>query len=256
MKKMPIIFVGHGTPMNAIEDNEFTQNWQKIAIKIPKPRAILAISAHWYTEGSRINEEEFPRTIYDMYGFPKKLYEIKYNAPGDLGLVKRIREVVSKKIISDNSWGYDHGIWSILVKMYPEADIPIVQFSIDKNSSLKDHFQIGKELSQLRDEGILIFASGNVVHNLLKVDFNKENGFEWAERFDNYIKKSILERNYEAVIEYKRFGQDVLNSFSTPEHFLPLIYILGASTEKDRVTIFNEKCIMGALSMTSYIFQE
>jgi len=255
MKKMPALFVGHGSPMNAIEDNDYTRNWAKIASEIPKPEAILAVSAHWYTSGSRITDEEYPKMVYDMYGFPEELYRVVYKAKGSPELAHLTKDLIKRTVKVDNSWGYDHGTWSVLSKMYPEADIPVYQLSIDNNASAENHFQIGQEISSLRDKGVLIFGSGNVVHNLSEISWGMVGGHPWAVDFDHYIKNEIIKREYQDVINYENAGKSSELAFFTPEHFYPLLYILGASKEDDRVSIFNDSCVMGSLSMTSYLFR-
>lgn len=251
---MPVLFVGHGSPMNAIEENEFTKNWAKVAQLFPRPKAILSISAHWYTNGTRITDAANPRTVYDMYGFPKELYQIVYNAPGAPELAHLAKSLIHRETIIDNSWGIDHGTWSVLHKMYPAADIPVLQLSVDQNAAAEIHYEIGKELKSLREQGVLIFASGNVVHNLRMVDWNMDQGYPWAEEFDEYIKEKILHKEYEDVVHYERAGQSAQMAFPTPEHFYPLLYVLGAVRDSDQPKVFNESCVLGGLSMTSYLF--
>lgn len=253
--KMPVIFVGHGSPMNAILDNEFTINWKELGERIIKPKAILCISAHWYTKGLRSHNELQPKVIYDMYGFPEELYQIKYNAMGIPEMFDRLKALLSKELILDNSWGYDHGTWSILCHMYPKADIPLVQLSVDMTASAEEQFKIGVELKALREQGVLIIASGNVVHNLSVVDWNHEAGFPWADEFDEYITRNIMSRDFEKVIHYKNAGRCAELAFFSPDHFYPLLYILGATEDNDKLTVFNEKRVLGALSMTSYLFE-
>lgn len=256
MAKMPVVFVGHGSPMNAIENNDYTRGWKEIAERIPKPKAIISISAHWYTEGTKIMNEENPKTIYDMYGFPKELYEIIYNSPGSPRFAQISKELITKETAYDNSWGIDHGTWSVLVHMYPERDIPVFQISIDATASPEVHYQIGKELRALRNEGVLIFGSGNIVHNLWKVDWNMGNkGFDWAYEFDDFINENILNRNHENILKYKDVGNIAKLAVPTPDHFYPLLYILGASNEEDKVTSYNKSCELGSLTMTSYLFE-
>lgn len=254
-KLMPLMFVGHGSPMNAVEVNEYTENWKKIALLIPRPKAILSISAHWYTDGTRITDADNPKTIYDMYGFPEELYKIEYKAPGAPDLAHFTKNLIHRKVTVDNSWGFDHGTWSILHRMYPEADIPLYQLSVDRNADAQTHYQMGKEIKALREKGVLIFASGNVVHNLRRVDWNMTGGYSWAEEFDQYIKEKIRHKEYEEVIHYEKAGISSQQAFPTPEHFFPLLYVLGAVGDEDQVTVFNEGCMMGSLSMTSYLFQ-
>lgn len=255
MSKMPMLFVGHGSPMNAIEDNRYTRGWKEIAEQIPKPESIISISAHWYTKGTKIMNEENPKTIHDMYGFPKELYEIFYKAQGNRELAGKVKNLISKQSAFDNSWGIDHGTWSVLVHMYPERNIPVFQISIDAAAPPEVHYQIGKELKSLRNQGVLLFGSGNIVHNLGLIDWGIEDkGFEWAYQFDDYIKESIINRNHETVINYLHLEKTAKLAVPTPEHFYPILYILGASDEEDKISVYNNSCMLGSLSMTSYLF--
>lgn len=255
-KKMPVLFVGHGSPMNAIEDNEYVRTWKEIAKKIPKPEAILCISAHWVTSGTRINDQENPKIVYDMYGFPQELYNVKYDANGSNRLAHDTIRYINRAVKIDNSWGIDHGVWSVLCNMYPEADIPIYQLSIDDNISAETHFDIGKDIGILREKGVLIIGSGNVVHNLSKVKWTMEEGYPWALEFDNFIMENIKNKNYENVVDYEKAGNSSKLAFLTTEHFYPLLYVLGAVGENDKLSIFNNSCTMGSLSMTCYLFEE
>jgi 4,5-DOPA dioxygenase extradiol len=252
---MPALFIGHGSPMNAIENNYFTNNWEKIAAEIPRPKAILSISAHWFTDGSRINDEIKPKMIYDMYGFPDELYKVIYNAKGAPKLAHITKDLIKKDVRIDNSWGYDHGTWSVLGRMYPEADIPVYQLSIDYNADAKAHYQIGQELSALREEGILILGSGNVVHNLAMLNWEMEDGFSWASEFDSYIKDRIIKKKYEDIINYEAAGKSSELAFNTPEHYYPLLYVMGASNKDDELSVFNDLCIMGSISMACYLLK-
>lgn len=255
MSKMPMLFVGHGSPMNAIEDNRYTRGWKEIAEQIPKPESIISISAHWYTKGTKIMNEENPKTIHDMYGFPKELYEILYKVQGNRELAGKVKNLISKQSAFDNSWGIDHGTWSVLVHMYPERNIPVFQISIDASAPPEVHYQIGKELKSLRNQGVLLFGSGNIVHNLGLIDWGIEDkGFEWAYQFDDYIKESIINRNHETVINYLHLEKTAKLAVPTPEHFYPILYILGASDEEDKISVYNDSCVLGSLSMTSYLF--
>jgi len=256
MSKMPVLFIGHGSPMNAIEENKFTQGWKKIADKIPKPEAILSISAHWYTDGTRILDEINPKMTYDMYGFPRELYEIEYKSPGAPEMAHFTADLLSKNVNVDNSWGYDHGTWSVLHVMYPKANIPVYQLSIDSTAKAEVHFNIGKEINALREKGVLILGSGNVVHNLAKVDFSMESGYDWAIDFDKYIKSKIVNKEYEDVINYRKAGKSAELAFWTPEHFYPLLYVLGASDDEDKISVFNDSCTMGSMSMTCYLLEQ
>lgn len=255
LKKMPVLFVGHGSPMNAIEDNEYSRGWIEIAKKIPKPEAILSVSAHWYTDGTKVSDAEKPETVYDMYGFPDELYQVSYNAPGAPELAHKVKSMISSPVGIDNSWGLDHGTWSVLHRMYPKADIPVLQLSLDSLTSFDAHFRIGRELSSLREQGVLILGSGNIVHNLGMAKWGMDSGFPWADEFDIYIKDRIVNRQYEDVINYGNAGKSSEMAFFTPEHFYPLLYVLGASRDEDRISIFNESRTMGSISMTSYIFE-
>ncbi|MBP2643926.1 MAG: aromatic ring-cleaving dioxygenase [Firmicutes bacterium] len=252
--KMPVLFVGHGSPMNAVEDNAYSRSWAEIAKKIPIPKAILSCSAHWYTHGFRITDAPRPKAIYDMYGFPDELYQVKYPAAGSPELAHITKDLISQMVSVDNSWGCDHGSWSVLCKMYPKADIPVYQLSVNSDADAAAHFQIGQEIKSLREQGVLIFGSGNVVHNLAKLSWQMEDGYPWAVEFDNYIKNKIISKQYHDVIRYEQAGKSSGLAFFTPEHFYPLLSILGASESDDQLTIFNDSCTMGALSMTSYLF--
>lgn len=252
---MPTLFVGHGSPMNAMEDNIYTKTWKDIAGKIPKPKAILAISAHWYTKGTRINDIEKPEIIYDFYGFPEELYQVNYKVMGSPKTAHITRDMISKEVITDNTWGIDHGTWSVLCRMYPEADIPVYQLSIDSSAPAETHYKLGREIRSLREEGVLIMGSGNVVHNLSRVNWDIEGGYPWAIQFDEYMKEKILNRKHLEVINYQSAGDISNQAFQTPDHFYPLLYVLGASREEDKITVFNDSCTLGSLSMTSYLFQ-
>lgn len=256
MTKMPVLFVGHGSPMNAIEDNEYSRTWRSIAERIPKPEVILSISAHWFTKGTKVMNEEEPKTIYDMYGFPKELYEVIYNSPGSPSMAKVSKELISKETEYDNSWGIDHGTWSVLVHMYPDRDIPVFQISIDANAPPETHYKIGKELRSLREKGVLILGTGNVVHNLRLVDWHKgSKGFDWAYEFDDYIYENIETKNHNNIIKYNELGEIAKLAVPTPDHFYPLLYALGASDEEDKVNVFNKSCELGSLTMTSYLWE-
>ncbi len=252
-KRMPVLFIGHGSPMNAIEENTYTKNWRAITAEIPKPEAILVISAHWYTEGTRIMDEANPNMVYDMYGFPQELYKLIYKPKGAPELAHLTKTIISREVAIDNSWGFDHGMWSVLCNMYPEAHIPVYQLSIDKRADGDTHFKMGQEISTLRDRGVLILGSGNVVHNLSKISWNLDGGYPWAEEFDHYIKEKISNKEYQDVIHYEKAGESSKLAFYTQEHFYPLLYVLGAASDEDKSKIFNDSCVLGSLSMTSYL---
>ena len=238
MDKMPLLFVGHGSPMNAIEDNIYTRAWREMAKKIPKPKSIVSVSAHWYTKGTKVMNEKQPETIYDMYGFPKELYEIIYNSPGNPKLAGQTKNLITKESVFDNSWGIDHGTWSVLVHMYPERDIPVFQISIDAEAPAEVHYQIGRELRSLREEGVLLFGTGNIVHNLRLVDWDiKDEGFDWAYEFDDFIRENIKQAKHEEIINYESLGETAKLAVPITDHFNPILYILGASDKEDKVSI-------------------
>ena len=253
-QKMPVLFVGHGSPMNAIENNRFSREWSKLASQIPKPKAILSISAHWVSDGNFVNNQGYPKTIYDMYGFPQELYEVVYQPPGAPELASQVIELLDDAATVDNHWGIDHGTWSVLNHMFPTADIPTIQLSIDANATMEEHFQIGRKLQALRNQGILIMGSGNIVHNLSLVDWGNPGGEPWAVEFDQYIKQNILDHNHEKVVDYQLAGRASRRAFYSTEHYVPLLVALGSSTAEDSIHIFNDECIMGSISMTGYLF--
>ena len=238
MEKQPVLFIGHGSPMNAIEKNEFSDKWKEIAKKIPKPRAILCISAHWQTEGLGVTAMERPKTIHDFYGFPEELYDIEYKAKGSKKLAEEIKNMIKKFDISlDHEWGLDHGTWSVLINMFPNADIPVLQLSLDYNLNPKHIFRLGKELSKFREQGILIIGSGNIVHNLMMINPGVKS-FPWAVEFDSFVKKSILKKDYESLIDYEKHKYSRL-AHPTSDHYLPLLYVLGASDKNEEPYFFN-----------------
>lgn len=256
MNRIPVLFIGHGSPMNAIEENQFVLEWKEIRNRIPKPKAILSVSAHWFTDGTRIMTSETAKTIYDMYGFPEELYRIVYNAKGSPHYAAEVKALINREVISDDSWGYDHGTWSVLHRIYPEADIPVFQLSVDRNAPVEQHYRMGQEISKLREQGVLIFGSGNVVHNLSRVSWDMENeGYSWAEEFDDYIYENIMNRKDQNVIDYEKAGKSASLAFSTVDHYAPLLYVLGAANNNDKITVFNKACTLGSLSMTSYLFE-
>lgn len=253
-KKMPVLFVGHGSPMNAIENNSFTKSWEALGHELPKPQAILSVSAHWYTEGTFVNDSEHPRMVYDMYGFPPALYQVQYPAPGAPETARKVASLLQPGASVDNSWGLDHGSWSVLCRMFPGADIPVFQLSVNGLAGAQKHFELGQRLAVLREQGVLIFGSGNVVHNLRRVDWDNAGGYPWAEEFDGYIREKIQARAFGDVVDYRAAGASATLSVPTPDHFYPLLYALGASDAADNVTVLNDACTMGSLSMTSYLF--
>ncbi len=256
MSRMPVFFVGHGSPMNAIEDNQYTRAWKEIAKKIPKPDVILSVSAHWYTRDTRVNNDKEEKTIYDMYGFPKELYEIDYDVAGSPLVASLAKDLISIDTIYDNVWGIDHGTWSVLVHMYPKRDIPVFQISVDAYAPPSVHYKIGKELMSLREKGVLIFGTGNIVHNLRMVDWNMENkGFDWAYQFDDFIYENIMEKNHDNILSFREMGDVARLAVPTPDHFYPLLYTLGASDKDDKISVYNRQAEMGSLTMTAYLWE-
>lgn len=250
---MPVLFVGHGSPMNAIEENEFTGGWRKIGDSIAKPRAILCISAHWETKGTHITAMQQPRTIHDFCGFPDQLYTLQYPATGSLQVANEIKEHLSPaEIEMDQNWGFDHGCWSVLRHMFPEATIPVMQLSLDYTLSPQAHYDLAKNLSGLRRKGILVIASGNMVHNLRMVNWHKPAGWhDWAEEANEKIKKLILAREHKTLTGYASPNQEMALAIPTAEHYIPLLYTLALQEKNESVTIFNDKVVYGSVSMTS-----
>ncbi len=254
--KMPVLFLGHGSPMNAIEENEFVKGFRKISTEIKRPAAILCISAHWETKGTYVTAMEKPRTIHDFGGFPQELYEVHYPAPGSPDLAQEVKNLVQKSNIEfDHQWGLDHGAWSVIKHLYPDADIPVIQMSLDRNQPPQYHYELAKELSKLREKGVLVIGSGNMVHNLRRVAWDKLNadnyGFDWAVEASEKMKGFILENNHQALVNYSAQGTAFQLSIPTPEHYLPLIYSLGLKEDRDNSYFFNDKAVGGSLTMTS-----
>ena len=254
--KMPVLFLGHGSPMNAIEDNIFVKAFQELGNSIPTPKAIICVSAHWFTNGTMVTAMDFPSTIHDFGGFPKELYEVQYNAKGERELAKTTKEILKPiEVKLDYDWGLDHGAWSVLKHLYPKADIPVIQLSIDYRKGPEYHFELAQNLKNLREKGVLIVGSGNIVHNLGLLDFpnlNKENyGFDWALESKNKINDWIIDGDLKSLIDYRNKGRAINLSIPTPEHFLPLIYALGLKQKSDSISIFNDQMVGGSISMTS-----
>lgn len=251
---MPAVFFGHGNPMNAIGQNEYTEAWNKIGADLPRPKAILCVSAHWYIPAVAVTAMESPRTIHDFGGFPRALFEVQYPAPGSAELAQRVQELLGPEVIADDrQWGLDHGTWSVLVHVYPEADVPVVQLSIDESQPPAFHYEIGRRLAPLRDEGYLIMGSGNIVHNLHTYAWGKHGvePFDWAQRFDDQARGLITAGNHEPLVNYESLGRDALLSAPTPDHYLPLLYVLGAGDEGDAVSFPAEGFDGGSISMTA-----
>lgn len=251
---MPVLFAGHGSPMNAIEDNEFTRGWKAAAAKLPTPKAILCVSAHWETKGTQVTAMKMPPTIHDFGGFPEKLFQQQYPAPGSPELAGEIKHLVKKtEIALDEKWGLDHGTWSVIMPMFPKADIPVLQLSIDYTKDAKYHFELAKELAALRKKGVLIVGSGNIVHNLGMMQW-KDGAYDWTIEFDTKIKDAILKEDWDSLINYRKFGRAADLSVPSNEHYLPLLYIAALKDSKDKTTFFNEKNTMGSISMRSVVF--
>ena len=227
--KMPVLFVGHGSPMNGIEDNEFSRRWHEMGKDIPVPAAVIVVSAHWFTSGTKITAMDHPRTIHDFYGFPKPLFDVQYPAPGNAVLAGETATLIKKTpVMLDHDWGLDHGAWSVVKHMYPEATIPVLQISIDFSQGPKFHYELAQELNVLRKKGVLIIGSGNMVHNLGMVNWHQpDSGFDWAVEMNEKFKKLITEGNHAQLINYESMGQAAKLSIPTPEHYLPLLYTIG-----------------------------
>ncbi|PRD15815.1 4,5-DOPA dioxygenase extradiol [Pantoea coffeiphila] len=254
-QRMPALFLGHGSPMNVLEENIYTETWRKLGETLPKPKAIIAVSAHWYTRGTAVTAMEKPRTIHDFGGFPQALFDTRYPAPGSPALARKIAEVLSPIDVQlDQEWGFDHGSWGVLIKMYPDADIPVVQLSVDGTKPAAYHFELGRKLALLREQGVMIVASGNVVHNLRMVRWQGEApAYPWAESFNQYVRDNLAWQGDDAQHPLVNFMQHEGAALSnpTPEHYLPLLYVLGARAQDEAVTVPVDGIVMGSLSMLS-----
>lgn len=253
---MPVLFVGHGSPMNGIEDNEFSRRWTRMAKEIPTPTAVLVVSAHWFTKGTKITAMDFPETIHDFGGFPKALFDVQYPAPGNPALAKETAALLhSTHVELAHDWGLDHGTWTIVRHMYPEAKIPILQLSIDYTKGPQYHYDLARELYTLRKKGVLIIGSGNMVHNLRMVAWDKMDvpnyGFDWAKSLNDKFKQLISDGDVKPLINYNMLGREAALAIPTPEHYLPLLYSLGLQGTKDSVSFFNDRAVAGSLTMTS-----
>jgi len=259
-ERMPLLFLGHGSPMNAIEENQFVKGFRKLGKEIQKPRAILCISAHWETKGTFVTAMEHPRTIHDFGGFPQELFDVQYPAPGSPDLAQETSKIVQKtKIELDDHWGLDHGTWSVIKHLYPNADVPVIQMSLDYTKPAQYHFDLAKELAVLRKKGILIVGSGNMVHNLRMIAWDKLQGdpyaFDWAIEANEKMKSCILNGDFQSLIDYNNQGKAFDLAIPTPEHYLPLIYTLALKDKNDSTEIFNDEPVGGSLSMTSLKFE-
>ncbi len=256
---MPILFIGHGSPMNAIEDNEFTRGWRDAAQNMPKPKAILCVSAHWETHGTLLTAMEKPQTIHDFGGFPPQLYRAQYPAVGSPWLAAETKSTVKKTPVElDHEWGLDHGCWSVLIRMFPDADIPVIQMSLDVRKRPQDHYDLARELTALRKKGVLIMGSGSIVHNLRRIviesgdfnDFNRPYGLDWALEANELVKRHINDGDHQALINYRSLGRSMDLAVPTPEHYLPLLYTMALKEAGDTISYFNDKPVAGSLTMT------
>lgn len=253
--KMPVLFLGHGSPMNAIEENEFVAGFRNIAKGIPKPNAILCISAHWETKGTFVTAMENPTTIHDFGGFPKALFDVQYPAPGSPELAKETKALITNTEVGlDDKWGLDHGAWSVIKHLYPKADIPVIQLSLDYTQTPQYHYELAQQINSLRNKGVLIIGSGNIVHNLRKVEWRRLNdtfGFDWAIEANEKMKEFILKGNHKQLINFRSQGKAFDLAIPTPEHYLPLLYSLALQDKNEEVRLFNDKPVAGSLTMTS-----
>ncbi len=251
----PALFIGHGSPMNVIQDNTFTRRLLEIGKNLPKPKAILVISAHWYTKGSWVSTNPFPQTIYDFGGFPKELYEIKYPAPGSPEYADILIKAVEKVTIqSDHEMGLDHGAWTILHFLFPNANVPVFQMSMDYTKGPAYHYELGKELLELRKKGVMIIGSGNIVHNLRAINWNEPNGHhDWALEFDNVVKDKLSTRDHTSLINYDKLGKAAMLSVPSNDHYLPMMYILGLQQKNEEVVTLHEGFEMGSISQRAFI---
>ena len=250
-EKMPVLFVGHGNPMNVMEDNEFSRAWDAAGKALPRPKAVICISAHWVTRGTMITAMDKPRTIYDFSGFPPEMYEIRYDAPGAPDLAEQVRRIIKNtEVKPDLNWGLDHGTWTVLKRMFPQADVPVIQMSLDANIEAQKHYEISRQLKELREEGVLIIGSGNIVHNLRMARFD-DSAFNWAVEFDQRIANWISQNDHEPIIHYEKGDQAAALAINTAEHYVPLLYTLALKDENEPVSFFADKVTGGSLSMRS-----
>lgn len=254
-RQMPVLFVGHGSPMNAIQDNRWSRGWADVGARVERPDAILCVSAHWQTRGVMVTAMERPKTIHDFSGFPSELHRMLYPAPGSPALALKTKgEIKQTTVALDQAWGLDHGTWSVLVKMFPRADVPVIQLSLDATMSPAQHYALAKELKALRRHGVLIVGSGNIVHNLGRVSRElPEGGYHWAIEFDAKITALIDKGDHQAVIDYPRLGPAAQLSVPTNEHYLPLLYALAVKDEREPIAYFNDATTMGSISMRSLL---
>jgi len=250
----PVLFVGHGSPMNAIGDNRARTGWRAMGEQLGRPKAIVALSAHWATRGRCVRTAADNPQINDMYGFPAALYEVRYEPAGDPVVAERVIEALAPDVKARNDWGIDHGAWSVLCNMYPAADVPVVMLSTDLAAAPDAHFDVGRRLAALREEGVMIVCSGNVVHNLRMVNWRMRDGFDWAQTFDDAVRERVLAGDYQPLVDFEELP-DAHLAIPTTEHYLPLLTALGAATPDDEPTCFNDYCELGSMSMTSFLFR-
>ena len=252
---MPVIFFGHGSPMNAIEHTRYSDGWRRLGESVPKPKAILAVSAHWYTRGTAVTAMDKPRTIHDFGGFPKALFEVQYPAPGDLTLSERVRHLLAPVEVNfDESWGLDHGTWSVLVHAFPGANIPVVQLSIDGTKPPNFHYEMAKNLAPLRDKGVLVIGSGNVVHNLGRIQWAEDaKPYDWAVRFNDEVRRYLATHEHEPLMNYKAQGEDAQLSVPTPEHYLPLLYVIAQQDENEAISFPIDGIEYGSIGMLTAV---
>ena len=254
MKRAPAIFFGHGSPMNAIENNTFSHRWAEIGREIARPSAILSVSAHWFTDGTRVSNVLTNHTIHDMYGFPEELYRVRYDAPGAPDIAAEALALLDGHAVADGTWGLDHGTWSVLRHLYPEADVPVFQVSVNAKAALSEHLTLGQRLAPLREKGVMILGSGNVVHHLGMVDWQTSGGFAWADSFDHAVREAVLAGAFPSLAQPNDLSPSARLAIPTPDHYAPLLAVLGAVAPEESVTVFNDARVYGSLSMTSYLF--
>lgn len=252
--RMPAVFFGHGNPMYAIQDNPYTKTWQQLGASLPRPKAILVVSAHWTTRGTAVTAMAAPRTIHDFGGFPQALFDVQYPAPGDTALAGRVRDLLAPLGVHlDHSWGLDHGSWAVLHRVYPQADVPVVQLSLDITQPAAFHFELGRKLAALREESILVIGSGNVVHNLRLMSWGEAPPLDWATRFNDKIREHLLRGEFDQIVDYQHLGQDARLAVPTVEHFLPLLYVIGTRQQGEPVSIAADGIDGGSISMLTAV---
>lgn len=256
-KIQPVFFIGHGSPMNGIQENEFSNNWKKIGQTIDLPSAVLVVSAHWLTRGTHVTAMQEPQTIHDFGGFPQELFAVQYPAPGSPFLAEETSKLITSTTVElDHEWGLDHGTWTVVRHMFPEANIPVLQLSIDYYKPLQYHYDLAKQLFELRKRGVLIIGSGNMIHNLRMVDWKNIDtpgfGYDWAIELNEVLKKHIVQQNHKTLIDYESMGKAALLAIPTPDHYIPMIYNLALQSDKDEISFFNDRLVAGSLNMTSF----